>query len=124
MNLPTTAGAVTVTPISETLNEVSSARLRASMQEHVKTGRLRHVFDLRGLGLLETGTLSGLIRSLRIVREAGGSVAVVADQSRIRNILHITGLDRVFGVYPDVSDAIGSLMRKRLIVLDGGADIA
>jgi anti-anti-sigma factor len=115
---------ITVTPISETLDELSSARLRVAMQEHVKQGRLKHIFDLRDLRLLETGTLSGLIRSLRTLREAGGSATLVADQPRIRTILHATGLDRVFGVYDDVSDAIGSLQRKHLVPIGGGADIA
>jgi anti-anti-sigma factor len=115
---------ITVTPISETLNDLSAARLRAAMQDHVKQGRLQHIFDLRDLRLLETGTLSGLIRSLRTLREAGGSATLVADQPRIRTILRATGLDRVFGVYEDVSEAITSLTRKRLIPVGGGADIA
>ena len=114
---------ITITPISETVDDLSAARLRAAMQGHVQRGRLRHILDLRSLPMLETGTLSALIRSLRTVREAGGSVTLVADQPRIRTILAATGLDRVFAVFADLEEAIGSMERKRLLPV-GGADIA
>jgi anti-sigma B factor antagonist len=65
--------------------------------------------DLRGLVELDSPTLAALIRVMRLVREVGGSVALVVNQPNFLRILSITGLDRVFPVWPDEDAAVASL---------------
>jgi anti-sigma B factor antagonist len=97
-----------VTEIAEPLHDLAGERLRNAVREHVRGGRRDHLFDLRALTELDSVTLGSLIRALRIVRESGGSVALIVDQPSFLRILSITGLDRVFPVFKDESGARAS----------------
>ncbi|GEM_PF-1411368 len=97
-----------VTEITEPLHDLAGERLRSAVREHVRSGRRAHLFDLRALVELDSVTLGSLIRALRIVRESGGSVALIVDQPSFLRILSITGLDRVFPVFKDETGARAS----------------
>jgi anti-anti-sigma regulatory factor len=53
---------------------------------------------LDGVAKLEAPVMAALIASLRRLREAGGSLALVTRRDEIRGSLRATGLDRVFTV--------------------------
>ena len=98
----------TVTPITEPLHDVTAERLRRAIRAHIRNGERSHILDLRPLARLDSPTLAALIRVLRLVREVGGSVALVVNQPHFLRILSITGLDRVFPVWPDDGAALAS----------------
>jgi anti-anti-sigma factor len=64
---------------------------------------------MRALAELDSITLASLVRMLRIVRESGGSVALIVSQPNFLRVLSITGLDRVFPVFRDEYGALASL---------------
>ncbi len=97
-----------VTQVAEPLHDLAGERLRSAVREHVRRGRRIHVFDIRTLPELDSVTLGSLIRVLRVVREAGGSVALIVDQPNFLRVLSITGLDRVFPVFSDEASALAS----------------
>lgn len=95
---------VVLTKFSGQLDEAASRRLRTSMCEYVRAGRLTHAFDVRELADMDSRTLAALIRALRVVREVGGSVSLIVDQPNILRILSITALDRIFPICRSESD--------------------
>ena len=99
----------TVTPITEPLHDVTAERLRRAIRAHIRNGERSHILDLRPLAELDSSSLAALIRVLRLVREVGGSVALIVNQPHFLRILSITGLDRIFPVWPDDSAALASL---------------
>lgn len=104
-----------VTSVSEPLHDIAAERLRNTIRDHVTSGRLDHLIDVRALAELDSRTLAALIRALRVVREVGGSVGLIVDQPNFLRVLSITGLDRVFPVYKDERDAFAALEANRLI---------
>ncbi len=71
----------------------------------MRNGRFCHIVDLRALEVLESCTLAGLIRALRILREVGGSISLVIETPQVRKILTLTGLDRIFPTYTTLEEA-------------------
>jgi anti-sigma B factor antagonist len=109
------AGEAIVTPVTAPLHDLAGERLRDTIRDHVLEGRLDHLIDLRSLAELDSRSLAALIRSLRVVREAGGSVGLIVDQPNFTRVLSITGLDRVFPVYKNDRDAFAALESARLV---------
>ena len=104
-------GELVITRISQPLDDVSGRRLQRAFGRHVAAGRLSHAIDLRPLSDIDSTTLAGLIRALRVVRYVGGTIAVIADQPGIRKVFSITGLERIFPVYHNeaaASAAVGA----------------
>jgi len=104
-----------ITPVSTHLDDVSGRRLQRVFDKHVQQGRLVHAVDLRLLSTIDSPTLAALIRALRVVRYVGGSIAVIADQSHIRKVFSITGLDRIFPVYRNEHEVFAALETPRRI---------
>jgi anti-sigma B factor antagonist len=109
------AGEAIITPVSAPLHDIASERLRNDIRDHVQAGRLDHLIDLRELAELDSRSLAALIRALRVVREAGGSVGLIVDQPNFTRVLSITGLDRVFPVYKTDRDAFAAIESARLV---------
>jgi anti-sigma B factor antagonist len=83
----------------------SAVSLRATLTEATATTPSWLVLDLAGLDFIDSTGLGVLVGALRRVRAGGGDLRVAAAQPGIARVFSVTGLDRVFGVYPTVEDA-------------------
>jgi len=83
----------------------SAARLRATLAEATLTSPSWLVLDVSGLDFIDSTGLGVLVGALRRVRAGGGDMRVAAPQAGIARVFSVTGLDRVFGVFPSVDDA-------------------
>jgi len=83
----------------------SAVSLRASLTEATATTPSWLVLDLAGLDFIDSTGLGVLVGALRRVRAGGGDLRVAAAPPGIARVFSVTGLDRVFGVYPTVEDA-------------------
>lgn len=64
---------------------------------------------------IDSPTLAALIRSLRAVREVGGTIGLIVNQPNIRKVFSITGLDRVFPVYSNESELLSAMEQREII---------
>lgn len=103
--LTETRHGLVITPVSDLLDEVSGRRLRTAARDAAEQGELVQAVDLRPLAHIDSPTLAALIRVLRAVREIGGSIGLIVEQPNILRVLSITGLDRIFPVYRNETDA-------------------
>lgn len=71
----------------------------------ISDGRVDLSIDLNRVGVLDSTGLGALIGALRLARERGGRVRLIAEQPQIRRLLEITGLTRVFGLAAHTSAA-------------------
>jgi anti-sigma B factor antagonist len=83
----------------------SAVPLRASLTEATATTPSWLVLDLAGLDFIDSTGLGVLVGVLRRVRAGGGEMRVAAAQPGIARVFSVTGLDRVFGIYPTVDEA-------------------
>ena len=83
-------------------------RLRELLIDLAGQGSYRLIIDLDKVGFLDSTGLGVLAVGLKRVRPHDGSLDLVCTQKRILNIFRITGLTKVFGIYPTVDQAIAA----------------
>jgi anti-sigma B factor antagonist len=66
------------------------------------------IVDLDKVGFIDSSGLGVLVGALRRAREADGDLRIVSACEAVVKIFRITGLDRVFPVYPTLGDAQGA----------------
>ncbi len=64
------------------------------------------VLDLRGVSFLDSTGLSVLMRALSRCRESGGQLHLVIDQERIVKLFTLTGLEKMFPIWPSTESAL------------------
>jgi anti-sigma B factor antagonist len=69
-----------------------------------RPGVARLLLDLRSVEFMDATALSALVYAFRTM---DAELALVAPRERVRRLLRMTELDRLFDVYTDVSGALG-----------------
>jgi len=79
--------------------------VRRALEAHIASGRLDVKLDLDRVGFLDSSGLASLIVALRRAREHGGDIRVETANPRIRRVLEVTALARVFKLGPPAQAA-------------------
>ena len=83
----------------------TAPQLRERLISLVDGGARHVVVDLGRVEFLDSTGLGVLVGALKRLRGAGGELFLVCGQERLLKIFRITGLDRVFTLYPTVAAA-------------------
>jgi anti-sigma B factor antagonist len=75
-------------------------------------GAVRVVVDLLDTGFIDSTGLGALLYGLKALRAEGGELRIVSSGSRIGRIFRITGLDRVFPMFPSVDEALAASLQR------------
>ncbi|MBT2403187.1 MULTISPECIES: STAS domain-containing protein [unclassified Streptomyces] len=105
VEVQTVDGAV-VLALSGELDHDTAEPLREALAAAATPGG-RLVVDLSGLGFCDSTGLNVLLQGRLAVREAGGSLDLSGLRGPVARMFHITGVDGVFPVYADVTEALG-----------------
>ncbi|MFF0794898.1 STAS domain-containing protein [Streptomyces spiralis] len=81
-------------------------RIRQHVLEHIEQGRLRFIVDLRRVTFMDSTGLGVLIGILKRIRTRDGELRLVINTREIHKIFQLTGLHRVFPIYPSLDDAV------------------
>ncbi len=87
------------------LDLATSPTVRAALIDAADKGKKDIVVDLSGLDFLDSTGLGALIGAHRRATEHDGSMRLVVREGAILRLLNITGLIRIFEVYPSREDA-------------------
>jgi len=63
------------------------------------------IVDLGGVAFIDSSGLGVLVSALRRARERDGSVRIVCTRDNVLKIFRITGLDKVFPIFSDITEA-------------------
>ena len=74
--------------------------VRRALETHFASGRLDVTIDLDRVGFVDSSGLASLIVALRRARERGGDIRVATANPRIRRVLEVTALAKVFKLGP------------------------
>jgi anti-sigma B factor antagonist len=92
--------------LSGSLDIATSPTVRASLLEASARGDHRLIVDLTSVDFLDSTGLGALIGAQRRAKEFDGEVRLVVKEGQIVRLLRITGLLKIFGVYPTLNDAV------------------
>ena len=101
----TSAGPGCTITLDGEIDVYTSPRLRQQLTEVIDGGCVNLVVDLQDLGFIDSSGLGVLVSALRRVKESGGTLRLVCSKESILKIFRITGLDKVFPLFPSVAEA-------------------
>jgi len=97
-------GSVKVSLVGD-LDAEGGAIVRRAIAGMIEAGSIDVMVNLDGVGFLDSSGLAGLISSLRFARERGGDVRIETSNARIRRVMEVTALSRVFKLQPAAAAA-------------------
>jgi len=79
--------------------------LKKELVELIEGGCSNVIVDLEGVAFIDSSGLGVLVSGLRRARERDGSVRIVCSRDSVLKIFRITGLDKVFPIFPNIAEA-------------------
>lgn len=79
--------------------------LKEALVEQIESGCARIIVDLDGVGFIDSSGLGVLVGGLRRAKEQDGAIRLVCTRDNILKVFRITGLDKVFPIFADISEA-------------------
>jgi anti-sigma B factor antagonist len=101
-------GDVCVIKVAGEVDVYTSPSLKSALVAAVSDGCRVLIVDLDGVGFIDSSGLGVLVGALRRTREVKGDLRIVSARETVVKIFRITGLDRVFPVYPTLDEARGA----------------
>lgn len=97
----------TVLNVRGEVDVYTAPRLRERIVDLVSQGKRQVVVDLGAVEFLDSTGLGVLVGALKRLRSHGGDLSLVCNQPRILKVFEITGLTKVFDIYPSAEVATG-----------------
>ena len=97
--------------LTGSLDIATSPTVRAALTSASERGSHRLIVDLTQVDFLDSTGLGALIGGQRRAKEFGGEVRLVVKEGQILRLLRITGLLKVFAVYPTLDEAVADGQR-------------
>ena len=87
----------------------TAPEFKERMVQVIEDGKKQVIVDLSKATFIDSTTLGVLVGGVKRLRPAGGTLALVCSDQNIVKIFEITGLDRVFTIYPTRDEAVSKL---------------
>jgi anti-sigma B factor antagonist len=87
----------------------TAPEFKQQLLEVIAQGASEVIVDLSSTTFIDSTTLGVLVGGVKRLRPNDGRLSLVCSDRNITKIFEITGLDRVFEIYPDRESALESL---------------
>ena len=102
-------GGLDVVEISGPATTGGYVDLRETFCSAVEQGRLRFILNLSRATSLDSMTIGEMVACFKRARERGGDVRlVISPDGIVHELIQLTGLDQVFQIYGDESEAVAA----------------
>ncbi len=105
-----TTGDVVIVKVSGdiTLKKNRNAMLHDKVRGLVQQGHTRVLIDLAGVSYVDSAGLGELVQANSTAKNHGGSLKLFSPTSRLRELLVVTRLTAILGIYDDEAQALAS----------------
>lgn len=103
----------TVMSVGGEIDVYTAPLVRERLDAAVADGRVDLVVDLSRVRFLDSTGLGVLVGRLKLTRSRGGSLRLVAVEEKVLKVFGITGLDKVFEIYPTLDEALAASTADR-----------
>lgn len=103
-----TAGDVVILAADGGLNSQTAHEFAEQLLTRIDDGLTKLVVDCENLDYISTVGLSTLIRLHKRIREHGGEIRMCNLRGMIPDVMRVTRLERLFGIYASVDEAVAS----------------
>ena len=87
----------------------SLVEVEHAIKDRIQAGCRKLVLDLMNLSFLDSAGLGVLVVCSSVMEQAGGRLAVVGAGGKVKQVLEITHVNKVIGMYPDLASALARL---------------
>lgn len=87
----------------------TAPEFKQQLLEVIGQGAKEVVVDFSNTTFIDSTTLGVLVGGVKRLRASDGQLALVCSDRNITKIFEITGLDRVFTIYPTRDDAVATV---------------
>jgi anti-sigma B factor antagonist len=87
----------------------TAPEFKQQLLEVIGQGGKQVVIDFSNTTFIDSTTLGVLVGGVKRLRTNGGQLSLVCSDRNITKIFEITGLDRVFTIYPTREEAVAQL---------------
>jgi len=87
----------------------TAPEFKQQLLDVIEQGANQVVVDLTDTTFIDSTTLGVLVGGVKRLRPNGGQLSIVCSDRNITKIFEITGLDRVFTIYPSRDEAVSTL---------------
>jgi len=87
----------------------TAPEFKQQLLDVISKGAKSVVVDFSNTTFIDSTTLGVLVGGVKRLRPSGGSLALVCTDQNISKIFEITGLDRVFEIYPTRAEAVSNI---------------
>ena len=103
--------------IIEVVNLVKATREQAEefksiLLEHIDDDDIKLIVDIHQCDFLDSTFLSSLLIALKATIKKGGKLKLASPKHDVAEMLEATGMNRVFDIYPNISDTIKSFNNR------------
>ena len=91
----------------------TAPEFKQQLVELIGNGAKEVVVDFSGTTFIDSTTLGVLVGGVKRLRPNGGQLSLVCNDRNITKIFEITGLDRVFTIYPTRDEALAAVGSSR-----------
>lgn len=98
-----------VLEVTGDLDVFTAPLLKEQLLAAVEAGAKTIVVDLSAVTFLDSTTLGILVSALRRLRPVGGRLLIAGADTSVRSLFELTGLDRVFTLYPTCDEALAAV---------------
>jgi len=98
-------GTVCTVTLEGEVDVYTAPRLKEQLVELLDGGCSSIIVDMEKVAFIDSSGLGVLVGALRRAREKGGVVRLVCTRDSVLKIFRITGLDKVFPIFSDASEA-------------------
>ncbi len=76
--------------------------------KHIDDDDIKLIVDIHQCDFLDSTFLSTLLIALKATIKKGGNLKLASPKHDVAEVLEATGMNRVFDIYPNISDTISS----------------
>jgi anti-sigma B factor antagonist len=98
-----------VIALSGEVDLYTAPELKRELLEAIGNGAKHVVVDFTNTTFIDSTTLGVLVGAVKRLRPNGGRLSIVCSDRNITKIFEITGLERVFAIYPTRAEALEQL---------------
>jgi anti-anti-sigma factor len=101
-------GPITLLELSERLTLEHVSELRNKLEELAVQGRRSVLLDCSRIAIVDSRGIGGLMRDWISLRNQGGKLKLLNPSARLREVLQIVGLHKIFESFDDIGAALHS----------------
>ncbi len=93
--------------------EISTKVLDETISQCINNGYHNFVFNLERTTYLDSSGIGIFIHCLCDVQENNGSIYIIAEESQIKEVLHLVGIDRLIKIYSSEEEFVAEHQEAR-----------